>query len=647
MPEHHTPPPPSGPLLRRVRLQNFKSVRQQDVPLGQLTLLVGENSSGKSSILQALRLLQQAARAASPGDAFPLNGELISVGTIDDVKSVQADTTDTVAIGVEFSSSEFPLLPSLRRKIKGRTARRGDASLTWRVRLADTAPDEPGSARIRELLLSAEDPLDERRLTLCLERSAPQEATSALPSGHTWSDYVDCDLSLQGALHSEDLSGADSEKRVQIVGGALTGALPSALVTEQPADRALATIWTHRFIDYLHNPAVEPSPPGREEVAPNLDEPTEPVDDLDDTAEFAVAAIARLVEDFGDPSTVLNQRTLDDRYFPEPSELFAHEYDVIWPDQDFGPHEDEFDFDWVVSQLINKITERLATGARVPLLAEEREWRGLASFAEHFEGYLNRRIRYLGPLRAAPEIVMPTSASARTGDIGNAGEYTAAVLRSHGAKRVEVPMPDGNRRPVALADAVDAWSTHLGLVDGVTVSDLPGIGLAVTVRPRGLRNDLSLPSVGVGVSQLIPVLVLCLLAEPGNLILLEQPELHLHPGLQQRLADFFVTIAESGRQLIVETHSEYFVSRIRRRIAADPGNGIRSLTKIVFAERDPDTGITEYRDIDLSPYGDIDDWPQGFFDQAAEEEREILRAGLQKRALQETQAPNNSDPSDG
>ena len=646
MPEHHTPPPPSGPLLRRVRLQNFKSVRQQDVPLGQLTLLVGENSSGKSSILQALRLLQQAARAASPGDAFPLNGELISVGTIDDLKSAQADATDTVAIGVEFSSSEFPRLPWLRRKFRGLTARqkapRGAASLTWRVHLADTAPDEPGSARIRELLLSAEDPLDERRLTLCLERSAPQEATSALPSGHNWRDYVDCDLSLRGILHNEDLSGADPEKRVQIVGGALAGALPSALVTDQPADRALATIWTHRFIDYLHNPAVEPSPPGREEVAPNLDEPTEPVDDLDDTAEFAVAAIARLVEDFGDPSTVLNQRTLDDRYFPEPSEFFAHEYGVIW--QGFGPREDEFD--WVVSQLINKITERLATDARVPLLAEEREWRGLASFAEHFEGYLNRRIRYLGPLRAAPEIVMPTSASARTGDIGNSGEYTAAVLRSHGAKRVEVPMPDGNRRPVALADAVDAWATHLGLVDGVTVSDLPGIGLAVTVRPRGLRNDLSLRSVGVGVSQLIPVLVLCLLAEPGNLILLEQPELHLHPGLQQRLADFFVTIAESGRQLIVETHSEYFVSRIRRRIAADPGNGIRSLTKIVFAERDPDTGITEYRDIDLSPYGDIDDWPQGFFDQAAEEEREILRAGLQKRALQETHAPNNSDPSD-
>ena len=647
MPEHHTPPPPSGPLLRRVRLQNFKSVHQQDVPLGQLTLLVGENSSGKSSILQALRLLQQAARAASPGDAFPLNGELISVGTIDDLRSVQADTTDTVAIGVEFSSSEFPRLPGSGTTTEASRAAGRHPATTLHSHGVSASPTRPPTnpdpLRISELLLSAEDPLDERRLTLCLERSAPQEATSALPSGHTWSDYVDCDLSLQGALHSEDLSGADSEKRVQIVGGALAGALPSALVTEQTADRALATIWTHRFIDYLHNPAVEPSPADRDEVPPNLDAPTEPVDGLDDTAEFAVAAIARLVEDLGDPSTVLSQRTLDGRYFPELSEFFVHEYDVLW--QGFDPREDEFD--WVVSTLINTITQHLATDTRVPLLCEDREWRGLASFAKHFEGYLSHQIRYLGPLRAAPAIVMPTSASARTGDIGNSGEYTAAVLRSHGAKHVEVPMPDGSRRPVPLADAVDAWATHLGLVDGVTVSDLPGIGLAVTVRPRGLGNDLSLPSVGVGVSQLIPVLVLCLLAEPGNLILLEQPELHLHPGLQQRLADFFAAIAESGRQLIVETHSEYFVSRIRRHIAADPGNGIRSLTKIVFAERDPDTGITEYRDIDLSPYGDIDDWPQGFFDQAADEEREILRAGLQKRALQETQAPNDSDPSDG
>ena len=629
MPERHRHPPPSGPIVRKVRLKNFKSVQHQDVPLGQLTLLVGENSAGKSSVLQAVRLLRQAIRAASPGDAFPLNGELISMGTIDDLRSAQANTDDAVSIGVEVSSPDFPRLPWLRRGFGGftlnREAPRGDASLTWNVNLAGTAPDEPGSTQICGHSLSVADPDDNRRLTLCLQRTAPDGSTTSLPTGPTWSDYIDCDQSIRGDLYSEDLSGEDSNKRFQIIGAALSGAMPRALLTEQPADRALAALWTHRWVEILQGP---PAGLENDQVPLLLGESEEPVNDLNDVLEFAAAAIARLLEDFGDPSIVLRQRILDDRYFPAISEFFVSEHDMFW--RDTGPFDE--DLDWLIKSLIKSIAESLQTEIRMPLLCEEREWEGIESFAEHVANFVNRRIHYLGPLRAAPEIVMPTSPAARAGDIGSSGEFTAAVLRSLGTKPVNVPMPDRQHDTLPLVEAVEAWATHLGLVDSVTIGDLPAIGLTVRVRPHGLGNDLPLPSVGVGVSQLMPVLVRCLLAEPGSLILLEQPELHLHPGLQQRLADFFVAIARSGRQLIVETHSEYFVSRIRRRIAAAADDEVRSLTKIIFAERDPETGITDYRDIELSPYGDIDDWPKGFFDQAAEEEREIIRSGLQKRA---------------
>ena len=58
-----------------------------------------------------------------------------------------------------------------------------------------------------------------------------------------------------------------------------------------------------------------------------------------------------------------------------------------------------------------------------------------------------------------------------------------------------------------------------------------GIGLSVT--PPGIDREVDLTSVGVGVSQVLPVILLCLLAEPGTLVVLEQPELHLHPKLQQ------------------------------------------------------------------------------------------------------------------
>ena len=193
-------------------------------------------------------------------------------------------------------------------------------------------------------------------------------------------------------------------------------------------------------------------------------------------------------------------------------------------------------------------------------------------------------------------------------------------------------MPDGEQSSVPLIKAVEAWGAQLGLIEALRVVQKPKVGNTITVKTEGLDKEVPLDAVGVGVSQLLPVLVLCLLSEPGSVILLEQPELHLHPALQQRLADFLIAIARSGRQLIVETHSEYMVSRLRRRIAEDPDDELLSISKVIFAERDGQTGITTYRDVELSPYGDIDEWPKGFFDQAAAEEREIIRGGLKKRA---------------
>ena len=137
------------------------------------------------------------------------------------------------------------------------------------------------------------------------------------------------------------------------------------------------------------------------------------------------------------------------------------------------------------------------------------------------------------------------------------------------------------------------------------------------------------------------MLVQCLLSEPGSVILLEQPELHLHPALQQRLADFFIAMVRSGRQLIVETHSEYMVSRLRRRIVEDPDDELLDLSKVIFAERDRETGLSSYREVGLSPLGAIEEWPAGFFDQAAEEERAIIMEGvkkLRKRAVKREQS---------
>src|SRR5580698_5246676 len=91
------------------------------------------------------------------------------------------------------------------------------------------------------------------------------------------------------------------------------------------------------------------------------------------------------------------------------------------------------------------------------------------------------------------------------------------------------------------------------------------LGHELKVTTHGVERPHDLTNVGVGVSQVLPIVVMCLLAPVDSTMILEQPELHLHPAVQARLADFFLSIAKAGKQCIVETHSEYLINRLRLR----------------------------------------------------------------------------------
>jgi hypothetical protein len=121
--------------------------------------------------------------------------------------------------------------------------------------------------------------------------------------------------------------------------------------------------------------------------------------------------------------------------------------------------------------------------------------------------------------------------------------------------------------------------------------------LGIDVVPPGLERPVTLSAVGVGVSQVLPVIVQCLVAGPGALVVLEQPELHLHPAAQQRLADFFLACTDWGQNLLVESHSEYLVLRLRRRVAEDRTDRLKDDLVLLFASRGHE-GETVYEPID-------------------------------------------------
>jgi len=175
---------------------------------------------------------------------------------------------------------------------------------------------------------------------------------------------------------------------------------------------------------------------------------------------------------------------------------------------------------------------------------------------------------------------------------------------------------------------VASWLRYLGVAESLEVIDRGPLGHEVKVNIPGEPEALYLTQVGSGVAQALPVVVMCLAAQPGAMLLIELPELHLHPAVQTRLGDLFLAMALSGRQVIVETHSEYLINRLRRRIAAATGDSLVPLVQIYFAEKKD--GASTFRPLVVDRYGAIESWPDGFFDESQIEIEQILLAGADK-----------------
>lgn len=160
----------------------------------------------------------------------------------------------------------------------------------------------------------------------------------------------------------------------------------------------------------------------------------------------------------------------------------------------------------------------------------------------------------------------------------------------------------------------------------------------VKVKTKGSRNWVDIPDVGIGVSQVLPVIVELFYAPPGSIIIMEQPELHLHPSAQAGLADVIIAalharenFEERGIQLIIESHSEHLLRRLQRRMA----EGILKYDEFsaYFANNDRFPARLEELQVDI--FGNIDNWPRNFFGDIAGDVFAQTDAALQKRIQEE------------
>jgi hypothetical protein len=151
-------------------------------------------------------------------------------------------------------------------------------------------------------------------------------------------------------------------------------------------------------------------------------------------------------------------------------------------------------------------------------------------------------------------------------------------------------------------------------------------------RRGGAHDMVSIADVGFGVSQTLPLLVALLVARSGQLVYVEQPEIHLHPFAQRRLAGVLAAAARRGVRVVVETHSALLLREIQTLVAK--GRLASSIVKLHWFRRNPADGVTELSSADLDENGAFgEDWPEDFDAMHLAAEKGYLDA-VEERAAQ-------------
>ena len=256
------------------------------------------------------------------------------------------------------------------------------------------------------------------------------------------------------------------------------------------------------------------------------------------------------------------------------------------------------------------------------------------------------RIYYLGPLRVFPKRQYYWN-GASPADVGPSGERAMDAVLAATAREAKRQLKYRAHK-LPFQKVIAHWLRELGLIDRFSMSEI-GAGsnlYQAHVATNASAVATTLSDVGIGVSQVLPVLVLLYYVPEGSVVLLEQPEIHLHPAVQSHLADFFLCVAKQRKlQIVVESHSQHMLQRLQRRVAEGevgvPGKGSTfpfeiSSDDVRLYFSSVSRGAGRLEDLRLNEWGEIENWPDGFFGDEMEEIAAISSATIRRKLADRT-----------
>lgn len=545
-------------MIKSWFVSRFKAVQEdvQHLEFKPLTIFAGTNSSGKSTVIQSILLTSQA--LYQQRDVVPLNGEIISLGTAGDVWH-RGELSEPVILSGTFISDqdevqfEVSLVPD-RTNLK---------------------PDQDTPSATRLVVDKGSYSYHRDDTGVRFEYEIELDATEA--GNKYFLRYLSPD------------SGIQLQERIAARGDQLT-AVPSG-----------SGVIMDRFLPgTIRVPIVRIATGEREKEF--LMEPALRLQDLSEDERNSLFAddfadvIYLAVEKLNLPLPASRRQSDSWQWTPL---IYAEWVDSLRPADKKRLSEfigKEFD------DIGSEGTQRIRT-------------QSMKDISTAIKRNLADNLRYLSAYRIAPQALFTIDDVPIWSEVGINGTHIATALQVYGHQDVYYFDPETQQpENTPLIRAVARWLKHLQLLENVETNDLGKLGTFLSVQVAGLDKPLDLTAIGFGTSQVLPIIVQGLLTPRNGVFIIEQPEVHLHARVQSLLAYFFYGLTQTGRQCIVETHSEHIVNFLRA-LMAKPGTDFQDHVQIYFAKRDNKRG-TSFQEVVVTN-GHIKELPPGFMDESA------------------------------